>query len=33
MLLTTCMAQLAKVSDIQAVGREFKPCPDHLNMS
>ena len=26
---TACVAQLAKASDTQAVGREFKPRPDH----
>ena len=28
-IITACVAQLANVSDIQAVGREFKPRPDH----
>ena len=28
-LLNACVAQLAKVSDTQAVGHGFKPCPDH----
>ena len=26
---TACVAQLAKASDTQAVGREFKARPDH----
>ena len=27
--ITACVAQLAKASDIQAVGHEFEPRPDH----
>ena len=27
--LTTCVAQLAKASDMQAVGRGFEPHPHH----
>ena len=30
---TACVAQLAKASDTQAVGRDFEPRPDHLNRS
>ena len=31
--LTACVAQLAKASDTQAVGRGFEPHPDHSNRS
>ena len=31
--ITDCMAQLAKESDTQAVGRGLEPHPDHYNRS